>query len=593
LLTTIRQAVYLLGREQRKRWVVLFFLALFTSLLEIIAAALIYVLLTLVANPSGKVDVLIVGDIRALAGEISERTFLLALIGVMIAFFLLRAGLAMGSEYVTARMTQNAAAGLSIRLVRGYLSLPYAFHLQHSSSELIRNAHQVPLEVVNTVFNPLIRMVAEIILTIGILILLVLVSPFGTLIAVVVVGGATVILMLIIQPRIKRFGRTAHATHRETLGALQQSFQGVRDIKLLGRERFFSEFYGSARRRLARMLYTNQTLIQTPRLVIETSLILFILVFFAITVARGSTQSALATLGLFGYAGLRLQPSLQKIVGAFNSLKFATAPTADIHRDLRIIEANIAAREPAEPFSFEREITLENVSFAYERTESHALTDVNLSIQRGEQIGICGPTGGGKSTLVDVVTGLLAPSTGRVLVDGVDIATNTKGWQKNLGVVSQMVFLTDDTLRRNIALGIPDRDIDEASVAEAVRLAQLEDFVAALPNNLDTVVGELGVRVSGGERQRVTIARALYYRPRVLIFDEGTSALDNATEQELMRALKTLRGAHTILLVAHRLSTVRDADRVVFVENGRVAGVDTFAGLCGCNESFREMAGVE
>jgi ATP-binding cassette subfamily C protein len=592
LLTTIRQAIYLLGREQRKRWLVLLFLALFTSLLEIIAAALIYVLLGLVANPSGTVEIPLVGNIRDLAGDVSERTFLLTLIGIMIAFFLLRAVAAMAAEYVTARMTSNAAAGLSIRLVRGYLGLPYSYHLQHNSSELIRNAHQVPLEVVGGVFNPLIRLMAEVILTLGILALLVLVSPIGTALAIAVVGGATVILMFIIQPRLKSYGRTAHAMHRETLGALQQSFQGVRDIKLLGREGFFSEAYGRMRRRLARMLYNNQTLLQTPRLVIETSLILFILVFFAVTVARGSTQSALATLGLFAYAGLRLQPSLQKIVGAFNSLKFATAPTADVHRDLRIIEQRAARDSSAPPFPFKRDIVLEDVSFAYEGTQSEAIAGVNVAIKRGEQIGICGPTGGGKSTLIDLIGGLLSPNTGRVLVDGTDIASNVRGWQRNLGVVSQMVFLADDTLRRNIALGIPDKEIDEQAVQEAANLAQIRELITALPNGLDTMVGERGVRISGGERQRIAIARALYYRPQVLVFDEGTSALDNATEHELMRALRSLRGDHTIVLVAHRLSTVRDADRVIFVENGRISGIDTFDGLCKCNESFRDMAGV-
>jgi len=217
---------------------------------------------------------------------------------------------------------------------------------------------------------------------------------------------------------------------------------------------------------------------------------------------------------------------------------------------------------------------------------------VGLVIRRGEQVGICGPTGGGKTTLVDLITGLLAPSQGQVRVDGVDIQTNLRGWQRNLGVVSQMVFLVDDTLRRNIALGIPDDKIDEQAVCEAIRLAQLEELVARLPQGLDTVVGERGVRLSGGERQRVAIARALYYRPQVLIFDEGTSALDNITEQELMRALRSLRGGHTIVLVAHRLSTVHDADRVVFVENGRIAGIDTFEGLCATSESFRAMAGV-
>jgi ATP-binding cassette, subfamily B, bacterial PglK len=233
-----------------------------------------------------------------------------------------------------------------------------------------------------------------------------------------------------------------------------------------------------------------------------------------------------------------------------------------------------------------------DVSFRYEGTESDALSDVNLAIHRGEQIGICGPTGGGKSTLVDLISGLLAPTSGQVLVDGRDIESNMRGWQRNLGIVPQVVFLIDDTLRRNIALGIPDKEIDEEAIAQAVRLAQLDEFVSLLPKGLDTVVGERGVRVSGGERQRVAIARALYHQPEVLIFDEGTSALDNLTERELMLSLQKLRGAHTVLLVAHRLSTVRESDRVVFVRDGRIAGIDTFDGLMNSNTSFGQMAGT-
>ncbi len=594
MITTIRQALHLIGRGQRTRWLLLLVLSVANSLLEVVAAALVYVLLGLVADPSGTVDMPLIGDIRSIFGDTGEKTMLLTLVGVMIGFFLLRAIFSMVSEYIMARVINNAAARLSTKLVRGYLSLPYSFHLQRNSSELIRNGHQAVLEVVGSVFGPLVRSTSEIVMAIGILILLVLVSPLGTAIAIVVVGGSTVILLFFVQPRLKRLGATAHAMHKDTLKSLQQSFQGVRDIKVLGREEYFSEAYGRSNRRLARMSYLSQTLNQLPRLVIETSLVWFILIFFAFTVARGSeTEGVLSLLGLFGYAGLRLQPSLQKIVAGFNSIKFSTARTDDVHRDLRLIEDYFAESESAGgALSFKHEIGMDGVSFSYEGTDSPALADVNLTIRRGEQIGICGPTGGGKSTLVDLLAGLLSPSAGRVTVDGKDIAGKTRAWQRNLGTVPQMVFLIDDSLRRNIALGIPDSEIDEVAVGDAVRLAQLETYIEALPEGLDTVVGERGVRISGGERQRIAIARALYNRPQVLIFDEGTSALDNATEQELMNSLRHLRGAHTILLVAHRLSTVRDADRVIFVENGRVAGIDTFDGLRESSESFRHMASM-
>jgi ABC-type multidrug transport system fused ATPase/permease subunit len=565
-------------------------LAIANSLLEIAAAALVYVLLGLVANPSGTVSLPLIGDIQSLFPGLSERAMLLWLIGIMIAFFLARAVFAMVAEYVLERVVQNAAARLSVRLVKGYLTLPYSFHLQRSSSDLIRNGHQAVLEVVGSVFNPLIRITAEAIMAVGILVLLVLVSPLGTALAILVVGGATLVLLVIVQPRLKRFGTTAHAMHRETLSALQQSFHGIRDIKVLGRERFFSEKYGRARRRLARMGYLRGTLNQLPRLVVETALIGFILIFFAATIAMGSeAQGLLSTLGLFGYAGLRLQPSLQRIVAGFNNIRFSTAPTADISRDLQIIERHASEQRTAEQFPFEREISFEGVSFGYEGSARYALTDVDLTIKCGEQVGICGPTGGGKTTLMDLIAGLLSPTTGRISVDSHDLADNTAGWQRNLGIVPQTVFLIDDSIRRNIALGIAETDIDENALAEAVELAQLDEFIETLPNGLDTIVGERGIRLSGGQRQRIAIARALYNRPQVLLFDEGTSALDNLTEQELMQSLKRLRGAHTIILVAHRLSTVRDADHVVLVMDGRVAGIDTFEGLMKNNESFRHM----
>ncbi|MEY3019528.1 MAG: hypothetical protein RLZZ272_512 [Actinomycetota bacterium] len=215
---------------------------------------------------------------------------------------------------------------------------------------------------------------------------------------------------------------------------------------------------------------------------------------------------------------------------------------------------------------------------------------MDLTIRRGETIGICGSTGGGKTTLVDVLTGLIPPTRGRILVDGVDLAGRERAWQAATGVVPQTVFLTDDSLRANIALGVRPKDIDRDALAAAVDLAQLRDFVSSLPDGLDTVVGERGVRVSGGQRQRIAIARALYRRPELLVFDEGTSALDNLTERELIAALDRLRGSHTVVMVAHRLSTIRDADRVVLVEGGRIAAQGTYDELLATNAAFRRLA---
>jgi ABC-type multidrug transport system fused ATPase/permease subunit len=580
-----------MGHETRRRLWLLLVLAVAVSLVEVIAAVAIYTLVGLVADSSGQIDLPLVGDVRRLGASLDQQAFLLWVVGIMIAFFLVRAAIVIVAEYITSRMIQNAAARLSTKLLRGYLRMPFTFHLQRNSAELIRNSQQVPLELASSAFSSLIRMGAEVILIIAILVLLISVSPIGTALALGVVGGTNAVLLFLVQPRLKRLGLTAHAMHKETLRVQQQCFDGVRDIKVLGREDSFSNDYKRNRHRLARMFYLRSTLSSLPPAAMDTALIGFILIFFAITVAIGAGgQDALAVLGLFGYAGLRLQPSLKVITGGLNNLKFAAQPAADLYRDLRLIEQQPAHRRSDNPVPFREELRLEGVSFRYEGTDHDALSGVSVVMNCGEQIGICGPTGGGKSTMVDIILGLLTPTAGNVLVDGCDMASDVSGWQRNLGMVPQMVFLMDDTLSHNIALGVDDADVDEAALREAVHLAQLDDFIASLPKGLDTVVGERGTRVSGGERQRIAIARALYNRPKVLVLDEGTSALDNVTEHELMLSLKELRGTHTVLMVAHRLTTVRDCDRVIFVRGGRIEGADTFEGLKKNNAAFREMA---
>jgi ATP-binding cassette, subfamily B, bacterial PglK len=344
---------------------------------------------------------------------------------------------------------------------------------------------------------------------------------------------------------------------------------------------------------MARAKYLHAAATQLPPIVIETALLGFILLYFGLAIARGDqSQETLSILGLFGYVGLRLQPSLQLIVGGLNALKFAAAPLEDLHADLLAVEALPETPRTPDPCPSGPVSCWRDVTFQYEETDRPALSGIDLTIRPGEQIGICGPTGGGKTTLVDVITGLLQPTSGTVTVDGADLREHDRAWQRNLGVVPQMVFLTDDTFRHNIAFGVPDDEIDQTALDEAIDSAQLREFVDSLPEGLETVVGERGVRISGGQRQRIAIARALYHRPSVLVFDEGTSALDNTTEALLMESIERLRGDHTIILIAHRLSTVRSSDRVVFIEAGRISGQGTYDELVAENAAFRQLAAV-
>jgi ABC-type multidrug transport system fused ATPase/permease subunit len=494
------------------------------------------------------------------------------------AFFVGRAAFKIAQSYVQQRIVQQAGVRISSRIVQGYLDMPYVWHLRHNSAGLIRNAHQSVNVVVRQVFLPVVTIAAETLMLVMLLAVLVVVSPWATLLALGVIGPTVFIVMRVVQPALKRFGRKSLDHVRSYFSTLQESLGGIRDVKTYDRGGAFARRFRRDRAGYGQIAYRQGTLAQVPSTMMELALLLFILVFFAITFAGGDSPTAVPILGLFAYAGIRLQPSLQKIVTGLNNIKYANAAVDDVYGELTEIEAAASPHgEPAAPnLPFAEAVTFEDVSFSYEGTSTPAVRGIDLRIACGESLGICGPTGGGKTTLVDLLVGLLAPTSGTIRIDGINLEGNVRAWQQNLGLVSQTVFLLDDTLRRNVAFGIDDSDIDEKRVGEAIDLAQLSTFIDSLPEGLDTVVGERGTRLSGGQRQRVAIARALYRHPSVLIFDEGTSALDNVTEAELIRTIDQLSGSRTVVTVAHRLSTVRNADRVIVVEDGTITGEGGF-----------------
>jgi ATP-binding cassette subfamily C protein len=514
-------------------------------------------------------------------------------------FFIIRSCVVLFQSYLRARTAEFTGVRLSSRLFRGYLRMPYSIHLHRNSAELIRNVHDAVRDVVDFTLMPALNIASELLVIAGLAVVLVLTAPLAAGLAAIVFAPLIAILFRIVQPRLGVLGKTSHQMNRSAMAVLQQSLHGYRDIAILGRREYFNQQYEKTRKQIGRAKVFQQFLGDVPRITLEAALVLFVAMFLTVAVAiGGSPQKSLAVLGMFAYAAMRALPSLNHVVLQLNELKYGAAAAADIYSDLVSAESSpsptvaLEARhgDGTSPLVLHRSIRFDRVSYRYPYSELDALIDVDLEIRKGESMGVVGPTGGGKTTLVDVMLGLLPPTRGRVLVDDTDIQSDLEGWQRNLGVVPQMVYLLDTTLRRNIALGIDDSDIDEEAVWEAVHRAQLDGFVASLPQGLDSVVGERGLRISGGERQRVAIARALYRRPPVLVFDEGTSALDTGTESELMRALEPLRTAHTLVIIAHRLSTVLDCDRIILVDAGRIVDDGSFHELLERNESFRRLA---
>jgi ATP-binding cassette, subfamily B, bacterial PglK len=593
---TVRQTLRLLGREGRWRWVTLVVLALLVAGFEAFGALLVYSLMGLISGEAGAMSLPVLGDLTDRFPDTPLRTLQLAVAGLVAGFFLVRALVIVGEVYIQSRFVYNAGRRLSNHLVRGYLAMPYLTHTQINSSELVRNAFDSVQSLVNQVLKPAVHVLAETVLVVGLTAVLLVVTPQATLIALIVLGPSVWLLLAVVQPRLKRLGRESQESRRGTLLAMQQALGGIRDIRLLGREREFSNMFARQRRVMARTAYLKHTLAELPRVLIETTFVLVIALVFVLAVVTGDGPEALvSTLGVFAYAGLRLQPSLRKIVQGLNHIRFGSAIVEDLLEDRARVDAALASRRSLADVeqqgrALSRGIELRGVSFSYAPDAPPALRNIDLTIRRGEFLGICGPTGGGKSTLIDLIVGLLQPTRGQVLVDGRPLGEHATWWYEQLGVVSQSVYLIDDTLRRNIAFGRKEGEIDDDRLQRSVERAQLQAVVDELPHGLDTVVGERGVRLSGGQRQRVAVARALYREPSVIVLDEGTSALDGATEAALVAAVDELKVGRTLISVAHRISTVRDADRILVISGGRIVADGSHDELLRGSELFRGLA---
>ena len=458
-------------------------------------------------------------------------------------------------------------ASISQRLFSTYLRQPYIFHLQRNSATLINNATQ---EINLFTFGAILTgmgLLTESLVILGLVFLLLLVEPIGALVVAIILGGAGLSFFKFTKNKVASWGIARQKYDGLRLQHLQQGLGGAKDVKLLGREEDFLVQFKNHSEQSAHSGQRNTALAQLPRLWIELLAVIGLASIVIIMIEQGKSIDAIApTLGLFTAAAFRLMPSVSRILGNIQSIRYGLATTNTLCSELKL-NSSAPNASPA-IFAPWQEITLRELCFTYPSANTPALDHLSLAIQRGETIGFVGPSGSGKSTLVDVVLGLLTPSAGTISVGDSDIQKNLRGWQNQIGYVPQSIYLTDDSLRRNVAFGLSDNKIDNAAVARAIRSAQLEDFVGTLPAGLETVVGERGIRLSGGQRQRIGIARALYHDPSVLVLDEATSALDTATEQGVMEAITALHGTKTILIVAHRLSTVKHCDRVYRLEAG-------------------------
>ncbi len=507
-------------------------------------------------------------------GNLSRETLLLAGLTTLLVLYAFKAAFML---FVAWRQLQFVAA-LQQRIARtlfaNYLNQPWTYHLGRNSADMVRTINEVgPLGVGCTL---VLGAIAEVLIVLGVMALLVWYEPAGAVAVAVMLVLATLLLDRLTRMRLVSWGQRAQRYATLVFKHLHQGLNGAKDVKILGCENDFIENFSVSRWQMIQMQARQSLLAQAPRLWYELLAVAALAVLTAVMVWQGkSTQAMIPTLGLFAAAAFRMLPSINRVALAMQALRYSHTYIDMIHAELALPPA--ASHTAAGRLDFGESIRLDGVSYRYPGAHANSLEDVSLEVTHGDSVGIVGGSGAGKSTLVDVILGLLSPTSGRVLVDGMDIATNVRGWQDQVGYVPQSIYLCDDTLRRNVAFGVPDDNIDDAAVCRALQAAQLDVFVAGLPAGIETMVGEHGVRLSGGQRQRIGIARALYHDPAVLVLDEATSALDTETEAGVMEAVNALHGTKTLVIVAHRLSTIAGCDRVYRLEGGRIAKTGTYA----------------
>lgn len=594
MFSTYRKLFDLLDQRERRSVLLMFGLTLVMAFLEVLGVASVLPFLAVVSNPEMIRENASLNALYVFAGEPSTNAFLILLgIGAFL-FVLFTALFRAGTFYVLTRFVTMRVPSLSIRLMRAYLSRPYVWFLQRHSADLGKSILAEVGQVVSGPLHAAVNLAAYGVMLIFLIGFLLVLQPAAAIGAAILFGGSYGLIYLLARRPLMRMGEERLHTNKARFQIMQESMGGIKNVKLMGLERAYVDRFREPATRQARNQAAQKVIGELPRHLLEViafgGMILFVL--WLLITQGGDIADVVPILGVYAFAGARTFPTIQKLFETASTLRFGTAALDALHGDLAEDETrSLDEGADLEPIRLRDRLIVDDVTFAFPGAQKPALAGLNLEIPAKTSVGIVGATGAGKTTAVDLILGLLPTHEGELRVDETVIDdSNVRAWQKSVGYVPQDIFLTDDTVAANIAFGIPHDRIDREAVERAARAAALHDFVTTqLPDGYDSFVGERGTRLSGGQRQRIGIARALYNEPDLLVFDEATSALDNVTERAVMQAVQELGGTKTIILIAHRLSTVRNCDQVIMLENGRVAAADSYEGLVARHDGFRAL----
>ncbi len=568
-----KRIVNIFTRKQKWKLVVLFFLTIIGSGLELMGVSAIMPFVNVVVNPQS------IGESRWMQylyeqfHMTSVSQFLIFLALALVAIYICKNLFLIYLYNYQFRFTYQGQKGLECKLLSCYMQQDYTFHLTHNSAVLQRNILQDVTGFFQAVLA-FLQLLTEGLVCLALFVYLFLVDMAMTMGVVVFVGAFMLVFLGYFRKKIDRIGEESHSANAKRMQWVQQSLGGIKEVKILSRERFFMDNYEENAGIYADRQQKYQLSAIVPRPIMEMLGISGLLLMVTLKLLSGDDISRmLPILSVFTIAAFRLLPSFGRLSGCMGALAFNRAAINEVCTDIEEVEKLVQKKEcdsgEESALPFEGEIRVEKVSFRYPNTEKNVLENVELCIPKNKSVAFVGPSGAGKTTMADIILGVLEPQEGHILVDGQDIYRHLQGWYKKIGYIPQSIYLMDDTIRKNVAFGVAEEDIDDDKVKEALKEAQLLDFIEGIPEGLDTFIGERGIKLSGGQRQRIGIARALYNDPEILVLDEATSSLDNETEKAIMEAIEVLQGSKTLLIIAHRLSTIQNCDFIYEIKDGK------------------------
>ena len=594
MFDSFKKMLAMLTPKERRRFILLSIAIVAMALTEVAGIGSISPFLAVATDPEVVTRQPYLRFLYQRLGFDSPERFIAFLGLVVIAFVILRNVVAALVKYMEIRFGQMRNHSLAMRLLAKYLAHPYVFFLDRNSSQLSQHVLAEVGQVVSGYLIPAVEFMAKLVVAVAIIIFLVVMNPLVAVLAAAVIGGLYALIFIAVRRTLGRLGRRRMEANRLRYKIAGEAFGGIKDVKLLGKEGMFLNEFKRPSRKMAESMATKGAIGALPRHAMDMLAFTAVISLISVLSLRGRFEQAIPLVGVYALAGYRLMPTFEQMFRYLAKMRGAQPVLEKLYEELHDDPAADMRlpREAADPLPFERSIELEAVRFRYPNTDEDVICEQSLTIEANTTVGFVGPTGCGKTTMVDIILGLLTPTGGRLLVDGTPIEPhNVRNWQANLGYVPQHIYLSDDTIARNIAFGVAAEQVDHDRVAAAARTANLADFIETeLPLGYNTIVGERGVRLSGGQRQRIGIARALYIDPAVLVMDEATSALDGITEQAIMEAIEALAGRKTIIIIAHRLTTLQDADCIYLLDKGHITARGTYTELLQSNQRFQRMA---